>query len=208
MSVRNAIKRLVRGLALVAVTPALISYFVRSAVIGRDRALEGSTQMLSQIPGLPGQYLRAAFLSRTLERCDVTASIGFGTIFSQTGARIDEHVYVGPGCYLGLVHLQRGVLIGSGVHITSGRHTHGTSDMDLPIREQPIVRTCVTIGAGAWIGSAAVVMADVGEHTVVGAGAVVTRPLPASVMAAGVPARVIKGRDALAHDEVPMPVRS
>ena len=31
------------------------------------------------------------------------------------------------------------------------------------------------IGAGAWIGSAAVVMADVGRDTVVGAGAVVTK---------------------------------
>jgi acetyltransferase-like isoleucine patch superfamily enzyme len=37
-------------------------------------------------------------------------------------------------------------------------------------------------------------MSDVGEHSVVGAGAVVTKALPAQVVAAGVPARVIRSR--------------
>ena len=36
--------------------------------------------------------------------------------------------------------------------------------------------TLVRIGAGAWIGSAAVVMADVGANSIVGAGSVVTKP--------------------------------
>jgi acetyltransferase-like isoleucine patch superfamily enzyme len=44
------------------------------------------------------------------------------------------------------------------------------------------------------VGSAAVVMADVGPDSVVGAGAVVTRPLPARVIAAGIPARVLRHR--------------
>jgi acetyltransferase-like isoleucine patch superfamily enzyme len=52
----------------------------------------------------------------------------------------------------------------------------------------------VRIGAGAWIGSTAVVMADVGCHSVVGAGSVVTRPLPDYVIAAGAPARIIRSR--------------
>jgi acetyltransferase-like isoleucine patch superfamily enzyme len=53
----------------------------------------------------------------------------------------------------------------------------------------------VRIGAGSWIGSNAVVLADVGRDTVVAAGAVVTRPLPDRVIAAGVPARVLRSRD-------------
>jgi acetyltransferase-like isoleucine patch superfamily enzyme len=55
----------------------------------------------------------------------------------------------------------------------------------------------VRIGEGAWIGSAAVVMADVGRHSVVGAGSVVTKPIPDGVVAAGVPARVIRQRSAV-----------
>ena len=50
------------------------------------------------------------------------------------------------------------------------------------------------IGEGTWVGSAAVVMADVGRHCVIGAGAVVTRPLPDYSVAVGVPARVIRSR--------------
>ena len=38
-------------------------------------------------------------------------------------------------------------------------------------------------------------MADVGRDTIVGAGAVVTRPLPDRVIAGGVPARVVRQRE-------------
>jgi acetyltransferase-like isoleucine patch superfamily enzyme len=178
----------------VAVSPLLLSYLLWSLALGRDRALEGSSQTLSLVPGLVGVYLRRAFLMRVLAHCHKSATVEFGTLFSQTGARLDENVYVGPRCHLGLVHVERDALLGPGVHVPSGARTHGTADLTRPIREQEHVRTVVTIGAGAWIGSAAVVMADVGANTVVGAGAVVTRPLPADVVAAGVPAKVIKER--------------
>jgi virginiamycin A acetyltransferase len=191
---REILKTMARGVAFVVIMPALVSFAVRAMILGGDRAIEGSTQMLSLVPGLPGQYLRRAFLSRTLAGCASSAVISFGTIFSKSGARLDERAFVGPGCYLGLVHIERDVLIGSGVHITSGRHTHGTGDASAPIRDQPGERSLVRIGAGAWIGSAAVVMADVGANSIVGAGAVVTEPIPESVVAAGVPAKVIRRR--------------
>jgi virginiamycin A acetyltransferase len=52
----------------------------------------------------------------------------------------------------------------------------------------------VTIGRGAWIGSCAVVMADVGRDSIIGAGAVVTKPIVEKVIAVGVPAKVIRVR--------------
>jgi len=193
---RDTFKALFRAVALVLVSPALLSFAVRARLLGRDRALEGSTQMLARLPGVSGQYLRRAFLGHALAHCHPTATICFGTLFSQTAARIDEHVYVGANCHLGRVHIRRDVLIGSGVHVTSGRHTHGIDDPTLPVREQEGNRSLVTIGEGVWIGSAAVVMADVGANSVVGAGSVVTKPLPSGVIAAGVPARVIRLRQA------------
>jgi acetyltransferase-like isoleucine patch superfamily enzyme len=192
--VRELLKSLLRILALVLVLPELISFWCRAPLLGRDRALEGSTQTLSLIPGLVGVYLRRAFLMQVLDHCHSTATVEFGTIFSQTGARIEENVYVGPRCHLGLVHLRRDTLLGPAVHVPSGARTHGTADPGKPIREQAHERVVVTIGPGAWVGSAAVVMADVGEGTVVGAGAVVTKPLPSYVVAAGVPAKVVRER--------------
>jgi virginiamycin A acetyltransferase len=180
--------------ATVAAVPALISFFVRSRLFGRDRALEGSSQALGLVPGIVGQYVRRAFLCRVLARCHRSVTVEFGTLFSSADARLDERVYIGPRCHLGLVHLEADVLLGAGVHVPSGGHIHAIDDVDTPIREQAGVRSLVRVGTGSWIGSAAVVLADVGRRTVIAAGAVVTRPVPDEVVAAGVPARVIRDR--------------
>jgi virginiamycin A acetyltransferase len=191
---REALKRLFRGVAAIAILPRLTMYRTMAAVVGRDHALEGATQSLARVPGLRGEYLRRAFLSRTIASCHPTATVCWGTVFSKTGAAIDANAYVGAGCHLGLVHLEEDVLLASGVHVPSGAQTHGTEDPDVPIREQPGKLTLVRIGRGTWIGSGAIVMADVGSNSVVAAGSVVTRPVPDGVIAAGVPARVIRTR--------------
>lgn len=193
---RELVKATVRVLALVVASPALLSFAIRSPIMGRNRALEGSSQALAWLPGVFGQYLRRAFLSLVLTECAPTATICYGVLFSQAGARIGARAYVGPGCQLGLVDIEDDVLIGSGVQITSGRHTHGTGTTASPIRDQEGSRVRVRIGRGAWIGAGAIVMADVGCDAVVGAGAVVTSRVPDAVVAAGVPARVIRSRNA------------
>jgi acetyltransferase-like isoleucine patch superfamily enzyme len=202
-ALRETLKGLVHALAFLLILPLLLLYWAQAALIGRDRAVEHATEAVALLPGLSGRYLRRAFLARALSHCHRSASIGFGTLVSKAGTRIDENVYVGPRCHLGLVHLERDVLLAAGVHVTSGAQTHGFADPDAPIREQAGVVTRVRIGAGAWIGSAAVVMADVGRDTIVGAGAVVTKPLPDRVIAAGVPARVVRSRDAVPRAEEP-----
>src|SRR5262249_2808500 len=132
---KEAAKAVARSSALVAVIPHLVSYAVRARLLGRDRALEGSMQTLGLLPGLTGEYVRRAFLSQVLDHCAPTSVISYGALFSQAGSRIDDYVYIGPRCHLGLVHLERDVLLAAGVHVPSGRHTHGT-DTDAPFREQ------------------------------------------------------------------------
>ena len=191
---RDLAKASARGAAHIIVAPLVVSFAVRAALFGRDRALQASTQLLALIPGIVGQYIRRAYLSRTIAACHKTVTIEFGTTISRAGTRLDAHAYIGPGCHLGLVHIERDVLIAAGVHVPSGAHTHRIDDLSQPIREQPHDERQVRIGAGSWIGEAAVIMADVGRDTIVGAGAVVTRPLPPRSVAAGVPARVLRVR--------------
>lgn len=194
MNLRELVKTAAFGAALMCVCPSLLSFWLRGAVLGRDRALHGSTQAWSLVPGLVGQYLRRAFLWSVLDDCHRTVTVEFGTVFSTTGARLEENVYVGPHCHIGRAHLERDVLVASGVHIPSGPETHGTADVTRPIREQPGRPVTVRIGAGSWLGSAAIVMADVGPGAIIAAGAVVTKPVPAFAVAGGVPARVLKSR--------------
>jgi virginiamycin A acetyltransferase len=192
--VRDILKELANGLAGLVVGPRVLAFRISAWILGADRALEGATQSLARVPGLRGQYLRRAFLSRVGVQCHRSATVCFGTVFSKMGAVIDEHVYIGPTCYIGLAHLERDVLLGPCVHVPSGAHVHGTEDPAIPIRTQPMQPRVVRIGAGTWVGSAAVVLADVGTNCVIGAGAVVTRPIPDNSVAAGVPARVIQER--------------
>jgi len=192
---KEALKAAARLFALIAVVPQLASYAIRAAIMGRDRAFSGSAQALSLIPGLPGVYMRRAFLNRVLDGgCADSAVIEFGVLMSQVGSRIEEKVYVGPRCHLGHVHLEQEVLLAAGVHVPSGPHTHGT-DPSLAIHDQPGRLRMVRIGRGSWIGSNAVVLADVGRDSIIGAGAVVTHPIPDRVIAAGVPARIVRHRD-------------
>ncbi len=176
------------------ILPVWVQYQLMRRLVGDSRALEGATQTIAGLPGTVGAMLRNAFLRLVLAKCSPTAEVCYGTILSQPGAVIDDRVYVGPRCHLGLVHLEPDVLLAAGVHVPSGGKTHHTDDPTIPIREQGGERQVVRIGRGAWVGSAAVVLADVGEGTVVGAGSVVTKPLPPNVIAAGVPAKVIRAR--------------
>jgi maltose O-acetyltransferase len=63
----------------------------------------------------------------------------------------------------------------------------------------------IVLGDNVWLGGGAVVCpgVSIGEDTVVGAGAVVTRHLPAGVVAVGTPARVL--REIGEHDAVRVP---
>jgi len=195
VAIMETVKLLARAVAAILVIPFLLSYWVRSACVGKDRAFFSSSQMFALFPGLPGQYLRRAFYVRTMESFHPTAVVEFGTLFSRQGTRLAENVYIGPMCHIGLVDIEPDVLVASNVSIPSGPKTHGTADVDRPIRGQPGVLQRVRIGTGAWIGLSAIVMADVGARTVVASGAIVTRPLPADVVAGGVPAEVIKKRE-------------
>lgn len=210
MLARRWLKALANGLATVLVLPAVLACRVGALLIGAHRAFPGWSQAFSLLPGLTGAYLRRAFYWWLLPECGAGACISFGTVLSHPTARIGRNVYVGPFCALGDVTLEDDVLLGSHVSITNGSAQHGTERLDIPIREQPGVWPRVTVGRDTWVGDRAILMADVGRHCVVGAGSVVTRPLPDYAVAVGSPARVVRFRDgrpagAAPPDPVPEP---
>jgi acetyltransferase-like isoleucine patch superfamily enzyme len=68
----------------------------------------------------------------------------------------------------------------------------------VPVVEQERRSKGITLGENVWLGAGAKVMDGVriADNVVVGAGAVVTDDLPAGAVAVGVPARVVRKRDA------------
>ena len=79
--------------------------------------------------------------------------------------------------------------ISSHVEIPSGRHQHRR---DQHSRFLESAAGEVVIGSDCWIGASAVIMANVGDQSTIGAGSVVVKDIPARVIAVGVPAKPIK----------------
>lgn len=138
-----------------------------------------ASEAISRIPLWIGYRVRARFYRSLLAFCGDRLEMNFGATISELNARIGNDVWIGPHCYLDLVEIEDQVLIGPSVCILAGGKHHKMERVDIPIRLQgnyPLQR--IRIGYGAWIGANAVVMSDVGEGAVVGAGSVVTRPVP------------------------------
>jgi acetyltransferase-like isoleucine patch superfamily enzyme len=192
---RAALKSLANGAALLLALPWYLVFRCNGFLLGRAKAFAGCSQALSLIPGLPGVYVRRAFYRLVLPRCGPDACLSFGTVFSHPSAEIGARVYVGLYCCLGDVTLGDDALLGSNVSVINGGEQHGTTRLDVPIREQPGKWPRISVGRDSWIGDRAVVMADVGNHCVIGAGSVVTAPVPDYGIAVGVPARVIRYRN-------------
>jgi acetyltransferase-like isoleucine patch superfamily enzyme len=190
------LKALANAAALVLVLPCYLGYLLGTLPLGRARAFPGWSQALALVPGLTGIYLRRAFYRLVLPRCAADTCLSFGTVFSHPTAEVGSRVYVGLYCCLGDVTLGDDVLLGSHVSVSNGGRQHGIDRLDVPIREQPGQWPRVCIGRDSWIGDRAIVLADVGNHCVIGAGAVVTEPVPDFAIAVGVPARVVRFRTA------------
>lgn len=75
---------------------------------------------------------------------------------------------------------------------------HGMVEVERPIRLQGIYKRDVRVGNNVWIGYGACILrgVTVGDNAVIGTNAVVTADVPANAVVGGVPARVIRMRDA------------
>ena len=110
-----------------------------------------------------------------------------------------KHVHFGKGVYANF-----NLTLVDDTHIYVGDHTMIGPNVTLATAGHPILPALreevyqfnlpVRIGRSCWLGAGVIVLPGVtiGDNTVVGAGSVVTRDLPAGVVAAGNPCRVLR----------------
>jgi acetyltransferase-like isoleucine patch superfamily enzyme len=109
---------------------------------------------------------------------------------------LGERVYVGPYSYLGTLdhklEIGEDTMIGAHSYIIT--ENHATQRKDIPYARQGYEGANVKIGKNVWIGCHVTILPGVtiGDHAVIGAGAVVTKPVPAGEIWAGVPAKAIE----------------
>jgi acetyltransferase-like isoleucine patch superfamily enzyme len=117
--------------------------------------------------------------------CCINNAVGDVTIGDHTRVGIHNTI-IGP------VSIGNHVNMAQGITVTALNHNF--SDPDKRIDEQGISTSAVYIGDDVWIGTNAVVLPGVtiGNHSVVAAGAIVTKDVPEGCLVAGVPAKIIK----------------
>jgi maltose O-acetyltransferase len=124
----------------------------------------------------PGFYVEPPF------RCDYGYNISVG-----------ERFYANFDCVMldcAPIRIGDDCLLAPGVHIYTATHP-----LDAALRATGAESACpVTIGNKVWIGGRAVINPGltIGDNAIIGSGAVVTRDVPANVVVAGNPARVIR----------------
>jgi len=148
-------------------------------------------QALATAPGILGDYLRIAYYRLTLKECALGSRIQFGSFFAHPQAKVGRGVYIGSYCVLGRTEIGDRTQVASGVQILSGKRQHSRDSAGSIQGSDQGEFTTISIGQDCWIGAAAVVMADVGAGSTVGAGSVVTNAVPPGTVAVGSPARVI-----------------
>ena len=110
---------------------------------------------------------------------------------------IDEHVSVNARVVMD--GGKAGIRVGRGTRIATGAtlfaFNHGLAP-EKPIREQANTSRGIVIGEDVWVGAQAGILdgVNIGDHAVVGMGAVVTKDVAPWAIVAGVPARVIGDR--------------
>jgi len=123
----------------------------------------------------------------TKVRChEGVVSIGAKTVLGQECTiSAYQHVSIGRECVIA----DRVMLID---------FDHGMVEVERPIRLQGIYKRDVRVGNNVWIGYGACILrgVTVGDNAVIGTNAVVTTDVPDNAVVGGVPARVIRMREA------------
>jgi acetyltransferase-like isoleucine patch superfamily enzyme len=126
------------------------------------------------------------------------AALDRGVVLLATGDR--ARIRIGESCYINRqtmldaserIEIGAQTMVGPFCYLTDHDHSFGDG---LAPGESPLVSEPTVIGQRCWLGARVSVLKGVtiGDGTVVGAGSVVTRSLPAGVVAVGSPARVVR----------------
>jgi maltose O-acetyltransferase len=127
--------------------------------------------------------------NRTRRLCFETSGIAVGE-----GTVINPNFVVSDG-YQPLLTIGERVAIGPNVTVICESGPNNSPVADIPyVRERLIRADPVVIEDGVWIGANVVLLpgTTIGRHSVIAAGAVVTRSVPPLTLAGGVPARALR----------------
>jgi acetyltransferase-like isoleucine patch superfamily enzyme len=171
------------------------------------------------------RYLWRRVLTAAGRRWDTAGMVFFGrglelNVGRGGRLRFGRFVWIGDGtkirCHEGLVEIGDKTVFGQECTISAYQRVrigeqcviadramfidfdHGVTEVERPIRVQGIYKRDTVVGSNVWIGYGACVLRGVrvGDNAVIGTNAVVTRDVPANAVVGGVPAKLLRMREA------------
>jgi len=164
---------------------------------------ETGSFLVAAMPGSLGVWWRRAWYRRTLLRCGQRLHMNWMAYIYMSESTVGDDVYMGPFSSVVCAHIGDDVMLGTRVAVARGGRQHSFDRRDIPMRQQGGAPRPVTIGRDVWVGTAAVILADVAPGTIVGAGAVVTKTFEPYAILAGVPAKLLRQRPVGAEEGGP-----
>jgi bifunctional UDP-N-acetylglucosamine pyrophosphorylase / glucosamine-1-phosphate N-acetyltransferase len=146
-----------------------------NAVVGNQTRILKSVVLDSRVD----DHVEMGPFSRLRPGCHVHDHVHIGNFAEAKNSNVGAHTHIGHFSYMGDTDCGEGVNYGAGA---------------ITCNYDGVKKSRTVIGAHAFVGSDSLLVAPVelGEHARTGAGAVVTRNVPADSLAVGVPARVIR----------------
>ncbi len=189
------------------------------------RFLAAKRMLTPRYARLYWRYLWRRYLTVAGWRWQTDGPVFFGRnlelqISKRGTIRFGRFVWVGDGtkirCHEGEVIIGAKTVLGQECTISAYRHVrigdqcvvadramfidfdHGVVEVERPIRQQGIYMRDLNVGSNVWIGYGACMLRGVriGDNSVVGTNTVVTKDVPANAVVGGVPARILRMRQA------------
>jgi maltose O-acetyltransferase len=178
----------------------------------KDRMLRGELYMASD-PELAADHERCRLLLERFNTTSVTQHVERRDLLSELLGSLGDDTEIKPPfqCDYGyLIHIGARSFVNYGAvfldcaeirigdEVQFGPNVQlltATHPLDAPTRRQGWeYAKPISIESGAWLGGGAIVLpgVSIGENAVIGAGSVVTRDIPANVLAVGNPCRVVR----------------
>jgi acetyltransferase-like isoleucine patch superfamily enzyme len=194
-------------------------------VVRLIRFLARNRMLTPKYARLAVRFARRRFLTAAGRRWETDGLLFLGRrleiqIGRRGRVRFGRLVWIGDGtkirCHEGEVVIGAKTVLGQDCTISAYKHVrigeqcvvadramfidfdHGMVEVERPIRVQGIYMRDVDVGSNVWIGYGACILrgVKVGDNAVIGTNAVVTADVPANAVVGGIPAKVIRMREA------------
>lgn len=152
--------------------------------------------LISKIPIF--NFLRNSLCRKMLKRCGKNIRVSNNVwIVGADGIELDDNVSIARDSTLdgrGGLKIGSNSMIGFESIILSTSHRHDL--LEIPMREQGLIKKSTAIGEDVWMGCRVIILAGVsiGKKSIIGAGSIVSKNIPPYSIAAGNPIKILKSR--------------